>query len=79
MSIFQNFYEYFSTPIAERGIADILPGIIVAVMIFASGTVVYIQTIKAHFVTKKLINIVSNKATVIRDGRLHKKDWGIKI
>ncbi|WP_233485658.1 HAD-IC family P-type ATPase [Spiroplasma sp. ChiS] len=36
-------------------------------MIFASGTVVYIQTIKAHFVTKKLINIVSNKVTVIRD------------
>ncbi|WP_053391326.1 hypothetical protein [Spiroplasma kunkelii] len=32
-------------------------------------SVVYIQTIKAHFVTKKLINIVSNKATVIRDSK----------
>ncbi len=63
-----NFYNYFSTPITERWIADILPAIIVVVMIFTSGTVVYIQTIKAHFVTKKLINIVSNKATVIRDG-----------
>ncbi|AOX44267.1 Mg(2+) transport ATPase, P-type [Spiroplasma sp. NBRC 100390] len=62
-----NFYEFFSTPVAERGIADVLPAIIVAIMIFASGTVVYIQTIKAHFVTKKLISIVSNKAMVIRD------------
>lgn len=62
-----NLYEYFSDPISKKEITNILPIIIIIIMIFTSGIIIYIQTIKSHLVTKKLINIVDNKTTVIRN------------
>lgn len=62
-----NFYSYFSTIFDNRYIGDLISACIVIFMIISSGAVTYLQNIKTHFVTKKLIKIISNTATVIRN------------
>ncbi|AUF83772.1 magnesium-translocating P-type ATPase [Mesoplasma syrphidae] len=56
----------FGTEEGGPEIFDYIGVVIIATMIISSGTMSLVQSAKSFFITKKLGNIVNNKATIIR-------------
>lgn len=60
-----NLVTYFTTD--DASIYSLVAAIIVGTMILLSGTLIYIQSIRAFFITKRLTVLVKNTTTVIRN------------
>ncbi|WP_342260597.1 magnesium-translocating P-type ATPase [Spiroplasma endosymbiont of Notiophilus biguttatus] len=74
-----NLFSYFTTN--DTSIYSLVAAIIVGTMILLSGTLIYIQSIRAFFITKHLTILVKNTATVIRNININQitKENSIKI
>ncbi|WP_342274302.1 cation-transporting P-type ATPase [Spiroplasma endosymbiont of Phycita roborella] len=74
-----NLFSYFTTN--DTSIYSLVAAIIVGTMILLSGTLIYIQSIRAFFITKHLTILVKNTTTVIRNININQitKENSIKI
>lgn len=60
-----NLFSYFTNN--DTSIYSLVAAIIVAIMIILSRTLIYIQTMRAFFITKHLTILVNNTVTFIRN------------
>ncbi|WP_342276232.1 cation-transporting P-type ATPase [Spiroplasma endosymbiont of Nebria brevicollis] len=75
-----NLFSYFTDDDASS--YSLVAAIIVGTMIILSGTLIYIQAMRAFFITKHLTTLVNNTVTVIRNvnaGQLINKENSIAI